>query len=67
MITDDDITMVQYFHCEKGDHTRYHRWEEIKNEFNAKFPEFAEAMWQKNRAVKHLNEVVRNLPTSDED
>ena len=61
MITAEDIRLIHYFAEYKGDHTRYSRWDEIKDEFAQKFPEFTQAYADLQHAKRMFEMCVKDL------
>lgn len=65
MITEEDIQSVKYFAREKGDHTRYCRWQEIRRDFYLMFPDFRDAVADKVRAEKRFVKELDSLTLGD--
>jgi hypothetical protein len=61
MTTPEDYRMIAYFWKEKGDFTRYYRWDDIKDEFRQKHPQFFLAYDQMQLAEKTFNSVLDTL------
>jgi hypothetical protein len=60
-VTDDDITMIQYFFYDKGDITRWSQWEERKPIIAKEYPEIIQAMDNLNIAERTLRAVINQL------
>lgn len=60
-LTESDLEMVRYFLEEKGDVTRWIRWEEKKPLFAKHFPELIAALDALNVAERTLRAVVKAM------
>lgn len=56
-LTDEDYSMIQYFHREKGDVTRWCGWEEAKEHLKVEHP----ALWHAFQQVEISNQILDAL------
>lgn len=60
-IEEEDYDMLQYFHEEKGDMTRYAQWDALLPLLKVKHPELITAMRNLRAARRTLDAIVANL------
>lgn len=60
-LTEEDKNMIRYFHEEKGDISRWSKWEEKLPIIHKQYPELIEAIRSKMIASTTLDIIVRNL------
>lgn len=61
MITDEDKETIKYFFIEKGDVTRWTRWDDKKGEIEKEFPELIDALKRLDIAERTAVAIVNNL------
>lgn len=61
MVTDEDRAMLDYFINEKGDITRWCRWEERKPVIAAEMPELIAALDAVDAAEQMLATIMRGV------
>ena len=59
--TEDDLYMLQYFHEEKNDHTRYGNWNKIKDSVKRDFPKLLLAIDNYELAKDTMDHQFRQL------
>lgn len=62
LATDGDLAMLRYFHENRGDMTRYVGWEEIKDDFKARYPHVFDAWERHASAERTLDILIQELP-----
>ena len=61
MLTEEDVSIIQYFHQDKDDITRWAGWEECKQRIKGSHPELIQAIEQLTVAERTLNAIVKGL------
>lgn len=63
--TQEDLNMLQYFHEEKDDHTRFSHWERIKDSVNRDFPLLQKSLQNLELAQDTVDHQFRKLEVNN--